>query len=96
MLAKTLVLYLETRSKRGFLLSPYKFCAPEALGNIYNRVVLWWLIPLLVQGYRSTVPLDSLSDIDTDLMSDYNAAKFNKLWLRRKYLSSDVPAPVCD
>jgi ATP-binding cassette subfamily C (CFTR/MRP) protein 1 len=96
MLAKTLVLYLETRSKRGFLLSPYKFGAPEALGNIYNRVVLWWLIPLLVQGYRSTVPLNNLSNIDTDLTSNYNAAKFHKLWLKRKYLSNHVLVPVCD
>jgi len=88
MLAKTVVLYLETRNKQRSLLSPYRFYAPEVLASIYDRVVLWWLNPLFLQGYRSVISFDSLFSIDSKLSSGPNERIFNKFWSKREYLRS--------
>jgi hypothetical protein len=86
MLAKIIVLYLETRNKRGSLLPPYRFYAPEALVSIYDRVILWWLNPLFLQGYRSVISFDNLFSIDSELSSGQNEEIFNNLWSKREYL----------
>ena len=68
--AKTIVFYLEARNKRRSLLPPYQLYAPEALANLYDRIVMWWLSPLFMKGYGNIISIDGLFPIDNDLSSD--------------------------
>jgi ATP-binding cassette subfamily C (CFTR/MRP) protein 1 len=86
MLAKTIVLYVETRNKRRSLLPPYRFYAPEVLVSIYDRVALWWLNPLFLQGYRSVISFNDLFSIDSELSSGQSEETFYNLWSKREYL----------
>lgn len=86
MFAKLAVLYLEARSKRRSLVSPYRFFAPEVLVSIYSRVVLWWINPLFLQGHCSIISFDGLFSIDSELGSERNEETFHKLWSKRNSL----------
>ncbi|EGP90793.1 putative ABC transporter [Zymoseptoria tritici IPO323] len=74
---KTLVLFLEARGKRGSLFPQYRLYAPEALVNLFNRTVLWWLNPLFWQGYNKFLAIEKLYNVDPDLASSAVEARFN-------------------
>lgn len=84
LLAKLVVFALENGSKRRFLLSPYSTYAPEVLSGIYGRVVLWWLNPLFLRGYRGLLSFNNLFTIDQGLSSARNQDRFARFWSRRK------------
>ena len=78
--AKAVILYLEARSKRRSLFPPYRLYAPEALVNLYDRTVLWWLNPLFFQGYRGIISIERLYKIDGDLSSESVETNFAPIW----------------
>jgi ATP-binding cassette subfamily C (CFTR/MRP) protein 1 len=80
MALKALVLFLEARSKRKWLLHPYRVHAPEILVSIYNRTVLWWLNPLFLEGYQGIISFDRLFSIDKGLASSELERKFFRHW----------------
>jgi ATP-binding cassette subfamily C (CFTR/MRP) protein 1 len=67
---KIVILFLEARSKRPWLLPQYRAFAPEALANIFDRTVLWWLGPLFLLGYRKFIRFEDLYAIDDSLLSE--------------------------
>jgi ATP-binding cassette subfamily C (CFTR/MRP) protein 1 len=77
---KTVVLILETRSKRPWLLPLHRSYAPEALVNIFNRTVLWWLGPLFLLAYRSNIKFEDLYAIDDSLLSESVEHRFMQHW----------------
>jgi ATP-binding cassette subfamily C (CFTR/MRP) protein 1 len=79
---KTVVLFLETRSKRSWLLPSYRAYAPEALANIFNRTVLWWLGPLFLLAYRNNIRFEDLYAIDDNLSSESVEHRFMQYWPR--------------
>jgi ATP-binding cassette subfamily C (CFTR/MRP) protein 1 len=79
---KTVVLLLETRSKRPWLLLSYRAYAPEALANIFNRTVLWWLGPLFLLAYRNNIRFEDLYAIDDSLSSESVEHRFMQYWSR--------------
>ncbi|KIM99420.1 hypothetical protein OIDMADRAFT_146875 [Oidiodendron maius Zn] len=81
--AKTIVFYLEARNKRRSLLPPYQLYAPEALANLYDRIVMWWLSPLFMKGYGNIISIDGLFPIDNDLSSDRVERSFYDHWKNR-------------
>lgn len=62
--AKVVVLCLEARSKTRSLFPVYRIYSPEALAGTYDRTMLWWLNPLFLQGYRSSISNDKLHNAD--------------------------------
>lgn len=72
------MLYLEARNKRTSLFPPYSVYAPEALVNLYDQTVLWWLNPLFLKAYNSN--LQKLYRIDSDLSSESVEASFHGAW----------------
>jgi ATP-binding cassette subfamily C (CFTR/MRP) protein 1 len=83
---KTVVLFLETRSKRPWLLPSYRAYAPEALANIFNRTVLWWLGPLFLLAYRNNIRFEDLYSIDDTLLSESVEHRFMQYWSRLRKL----------
>lgn len=93
--AKTIVFYLEALSKRRSLLLPYRLYTPEALANLYDRIVLWWLNPLFIKSYGNVVSIDGLFSIDNDLSSDRVERSFYHHWKNReRFLGSSVHPPL--
>jgi ATP-binding cassette subfamily C (CFTR/MRP) protein 1 len=79
---KTVVLLLETRSKRPWLLLSYRAYAPESLANVFNRTVLWWLGPLFLFAYRNNIRFEDLYAIDDTLLSEKVERRFMRYWSR--------------
>ena len=80
--SKTVILYLEARSKRRSLFPHYRVYAPESLVSLYDRAVLWWLNPLFLHGYRSLLSFERLYKIDADLSSEDVETSFHRLWTK--------------
>ena len=84
---KIIILFLESKSKQPWLLAPYRAYSREALTNIFDRTVLWWLGPLFLLGYRKTLRFEDLYAIDDSLLSESVEHRFMKHWsrLRKSY-----------
>lgn len=76
------ILFLEARSKRPWLLPPYRSHAPEALANVFDRTVLWWLGPLFLLTYRKNISFEDLYAIDESLRSESVEERFMQHWSR--------------
>jgi ATP-binding cassette subfamily C (CFTR/MRP) protein 1 len=79
---KTIVIFLETQSKRPWLLPSFQAYAPEALANIFNRAVLWWLGPLFLLAYRNNIRFEDLYTIDDSLSAGSVEHHFMQHWSR--------------
>jgi len=79
---KIVILFLEARSKRPWLLPPYQAYAPEALANIFDRTVLWWLSPLFLLAYSKNIKFEDLYGIDDSLLSESVEDWFMYYWSR--------------
>ena len=82
------ILVLESKSKRPWLLAPYRAYSREALANIFDRTVLWWLGPLFLLGYRKNMKFEDLYAVDDSLLSDSVEHRFMKHWSRLRKLCS--------
>ena len=87
---KIVILFLEARSKRPWLLPPYRAYAPEALANIFDRTVLWWLGPLFLLAYRKNINFEDLYGIDDSLLSDSVEDRFMHYWSRFRKSNFDT------
>jgi hypothetical protein len=66
---KLSLLVLESWSKRRALTQPYASYSPEALCGILSQVLFLWLNPLMWLGYKKSLTLDMLFDLDPKLSS---------------------------
>lgn len=79
---KVVILFLEARSKRLWLLPSYRDYAPEALANIFDRTVLWWLGPLFLLAWRRNIRFEDLYAIDDSMLSEPLESRFRNHWSR--------------
>ena len=79
---KMIILFLESRSKRPWLLAPYRAYSRETLTNIFDRTVLWWLGPLFLLAYRKNLRFEDLYAIDDNLLSRSVEHRFMQHWSR--------------
>jgi hypothetical protein len=79
---KIVILFLESRSKRPWLLAPYRAYSRETLTNIFDRTVLWWLGPLFLLAYRKNLRFEDLYAIDDSLLSGSVEHRFMQHWSR--------------
>ncbi|KAF2181846.1 hypothetical protein K469DRAFT_740732 [Zopfia rhizophila CBS 207.26] len=69
-LVKFALLVLELKEKREMLFDEYKFRAPEATANFFNRLVFFWLNPLLLRGYQSPLQEHNLFEVQPQLVGE--------------------------
>ncbi|KAL4886794.1 hypothetical protein BJY04DRAFT_212771 [Aspergillus karnatakaensis] len=60
LICDTVKFVLESLEKNG----PSDPLPGEARGNVFNRILFWWLNPLLLQGFREVLAVDKLIAID--------------------------------
>lgn len=76
-----LLLIAESQEKHKYLKPQFVDYSPEKLGGMVNRVMFWWLNPLLAHGARGLLNGSHLFPIDSNLSAEAVQAKFESEWL---------------
>jgi ATP-binding cassette subfamily C (CFTR/MRP) protein 1 len=79
---KVVMLILEAKEKGTLLKSPYRDTTPEAKTGLYNRSLFWWLNAFLTLGFRRSIALEDLYNLDKALSSKALAKKAQASWQR--------------
>jgi ATP-binding cassette, subfamily C (CFTR/MRP), member 1 len=77
---KLVILTLESWSKRSALREPYNTYSPETLSGIISRMWFLWLNPLLWLGYKGSLTLDMLSDLDPKMSTKHTSDRIISEW----------------
>lgn len=77
---KFAILMLESWNKRGALKQPYASYPPEALSGIISRSTFWWLNHLMWLGYKESLSLDMLYDLDPKTSARNTSERFVAGW----------------
>lgn len=73
---RLVVLYFETLSKKGLLLSQDEKIAVELLAGPVSRTLFYWLNGLMTSGYRGLIQPEDLGPIDDRLLTTHLRPKF--------------------
>ncbi|RAH60585.1 hypothetical protein BO85DRAFT_509417 [Aspergillus piperis CBS 112811] len=76
-----LLLIAESQEKHRYLKPQFVYYSPERLGGMVNRVIFWWLNPLLARGARGLLNGSHLFPVDSNLSAEAVQAKFESSWL---------------
>jgi hypothetical protein len=90
-IVKFAILILESWSKRGALTKPYADYSPEALSGILSHLSFLWLNSLMWLGYKNSLTLDMLFELDPKLSSDKVSERTISDWKRCKLMQSGLP-----
>ncbi|RAK99825.1 P-loop containing nucleoside triphosphate hydrolase protein [Aspergillus ibericus CBS 121593] len=77
---RLLMLIAELQEKQKYLKLPFAAYPPEMKGGMVNRVVFWWLNPLLAHGARGLLSPSHLFPIDSNLSAEAVQTKFKAKW----------------
>lgn len=77
---KLSIVLAEAVEKRSILLPPYSHYSPESTSNLYGRMVLWWLNPLFLLGFRNVLQECQLFDTDLSLSAASLSKLFHAMW----------------
>ncbi|GFF43248.1 metal resistance protein YCF1 [Aspergillus udagawae] len=81
---KLIITVLEGREKRAISPVPGIKLSPETTSSIYNRTVFWWLNRLFLAGYKSTLRLNDLYPLESDMTSAKLGAAIENAWMKAK------------
>lgn len=81
---KAMLVFLESRSKRGYLMSPYNELSPESMSGFFGQSFFWWLSPILATGFRRVLTLDDLFKPDESLLSETTSTCIHLSWNKCK------------
>lgn len=88
---KLAILIVESWNKRKALTQPYASYSPEALSGIVSHLWFLWLNRLMWLGYKNSLTLDMLFDLDPKLsakaISEHTISDWKKSETERKSLS---------
>ncbi|OIW30336.1 multidrug resistance-like protein [Coniochaeta ligniaria NRRL 30616] len=76
---KAAVLVLEAVEKGGFL-GGRRASGPEVMSGLYGRGLLWWMTPLLRNGFRRLLGPDDLYELDETMSAAVLHEGFWKAW----------------
>jgi ATP-binding cassette subfamily C (CFTR/MRP) protein 1 len=79
---KVILLFLESRSKRGYLRAPFNGYSPEVMSGFFSKSFFWWLSPILATGFRRILTLDDLFKPDESISSQVLSKKMHESWSR--------------
>lgn len=71
---------LELWEKRQLLLPEWKAASLEDTSSIYNRALFVWLNALFVQGFRQVLTVDSLMEVDAEILQASRAKELIDDW----------------
>ncbi|EHA23283.1 hypothetical protein ASPNIDRAFT_37295 [Aspergillus niger ATCC 1015] len=75
-----LLLIAESQEKQTSLKPQFANYSPEKLGGMVNRIIFWWLNPLLARGSRGLLSPSYLFPIDPNLSAEVAQGKFESKW----------------
>lgn len=81
--AKIILLVLEACEKTSVV-------SAESRSSIYSRSFFWWLGPLLLKGYRSTLGLKDLDQLEDPLASERLCENMKEAWEQGKYSVASI------
>lgn len=81
---KFVILILEAFEKQTMILPEWKTSAPEATGSVINRSLFIWLNKLLVKGFRTVLIVDSLPQLDNEILSATTPNALMTKWRRSR------------
>jgi ATP-binding cassette subfamily C (CFTR/MRP) protein 1 len=84
---RLVLLTIECRNKRPWLLSKYRNLPPEATAGVVSRSILWWLNPLFLDGMRTLLSQDQLYALDPDLESRKTGQKLETIFAKESMRS---------
>lgn len=82
---KIAVLFLEAKSKKYILTKSYSNLSPETTSGIFGRSTFYWIKPLLMAGFTSTISIDESPLLDKELLSDSLRDRLQRTWDRCKF-----------
>ncbi|KAK3680588.1 putative multidrug resistance-associated protein [Podospora appendiculata] len=86
--AKVVLLVIETRDKTAILFPEYAETSPELRASLFSRAFFIWLLPLLVKGFKGVLSSQNLPTINEMLASPQLAAKVEARWERRTVMGN--------
>ena len=84
LLVKFVLLILELKAKTSLLLDKYGRLAPEYVANFFNRLLFWWINPLLSSGYSRPLQEADLFHIDPYVGDERELQELADRWESRK------------
>lgn len=79
---KFMILILESWSKRAALRQPYSNYPSEALAGTISLSTFWWLNHLMWLGYKHSLTLNMLSELDSKMSAKNTSQRFSAGWKR--------------
>jgi hypothetical protein len=95
-IVKFAILILESWSKRRALTQPYADYSSEALSGILSHLSFLWLNLLMWLGYKNSLTLDMLFELDPEIsakkvsertISDWKRCKSDAKWVAKLLVS---------
>ncbi|KAI6777269.1 hypothetical protein HG530_001214 [Fusarium avenaceum] len=83
--AKSLLLLVETKDKASVLLPEYAKLSAELRSSLFSRAFFTWLFPVLFMGFKSVISSDDLPAVNEKLASQTLTAKVERRWLKSQY-----------
>ncbi|KAJ4299242.1 hypothetical protein N0V90_004486 [Kalmusia sp. IMI 367209] len=77
---KLFLAIFEARGKGSLLLPGYTDYPPEAASGVYNRSLFWWQNSLFRKGFKSTLSIDDLFQLDKHLRAEYLHQAIKSAW----------------
>lgn len=91
---KFIILILETFEKRRMILPGWKTSSPEATGSVINRSLFIWLNKLLAKGFRTVLMVDSLPQLDNEILSASAPNALMTKWRQGRSNLTKVPLVI--
>ncbi|OBT51212.1 hypothetical protein VE04_08393, partial [Pseudogymnoascus sp. 24MN13] len=92
LVVKIAVLFLEAKSKKDILTKSYSNLSPETTSGIFGRSTFYWIKPLLMAGFISTISIDESPPLDTELSSESLHNRLQRTWDRSSHSKSHALA----
>ena len=77
---KFVLIFLESWPKTKYLKEPYNSFSAEEQGGIFNTAFLWWINPLIINGYKKLLSEKDLPRISSKLSSREHRDGLQKAW----------------
>jgi ATP-binding cassette subfamily C (CFTR/MRP) protein 1 len=82
--AKICLFAIESLPKSQAPSSPYYDSSPEARADMVNRALFWWINPIFVRGYSSTLEVPDLPVLDKSLSAKNSHHVLSNSWEANK------------
>lgn len=79
-IVKIVLFAIESLPKRQIATSPHYDASPEARADMVNRALFWWINPIFIRGYSSTLEVPDLPVLDNSLSAKNSHSVLSHQW----------------